>query len=455
MERNTTDSRFQRVCDATQSELARLPIPGAAVGVLCGDQEFRAGFGVTNINHPLPVTADTLFQIGSITKTFVATLLMRLVEAGKLVLDAPLRTYLPELQLRDEYAAQNATLYHCLTHTGGWLGDYFDDFGRGENALAKMVAAMAQLPQITPLGELWSYNNAGFYLAGRVIERVMRQPFETVMQAWIFRPLQLEHSYFFAEEVMTHSFAVGHERADDRAVVAQPWALARTAHPAGGIISNLADLFRYARFQMGDGTTAQGTRLLTPESLNAMRTPRVPATDPQSVGLAWFLYEINGVKFIEHGGGTKGQITRLVIAPQEKFAAAILTNSAVGGTLITNVLNESLRAFLQLEVTPPAPLVLDATQLAAYAGRYDAALDCVDVSVAQDKLVLQVTPHGGFPTPQTPPPPTPPPVTAQFYAPDRILVLDEPYKNARAEFLRHANGDIAWLRLGSRAHKRL
>jgi hypothetical protein len=79
----------------------------------------------------------------------------------------------------------------------------------------------------------------------------------------------------------------------------------------------------------------------------------------------------------------------------------------------------------------------------------------VDVSVAQDKLVLQVTPHGGFPTPQTPPPPTPPPVTAQFYAPDRILVLDEPYKNARAEFLRHANGDIAWLRLGSRAHKRL
>lgn len=456
------DSRFQRVCDLLQTELARLPIPGAAVGVLYEDVEHAAAFGVTNVNHPLPVTPDTLFEIGSITKTYVALLIMRLAEAGKggvispLQLDVPVRAYVPELQLRDEYATQHATLRHCLQHTGGWLGDYFDDFGRGENALAKMVAAMAALPQITPLGEIWSYNNAGFYLAGRVVERVMRQPFETVMREWIFKPLELQHSYFFAEEVITHRFVVGHEEANEKPVVAHPWALARTAHPAGGIICNLADLFRYARFQMGDGTTRRGERLLAPTALAEMHTPRVRATDPQSVGLAWFIYEMDGIKFIEHGGGTKGQITRLVIAPQQNFAAAILTNSSVGGTLITNVLNEILQSFLDIRPKIPHPISLGVSELAAYAGRYDAALDRIDVAVSQDKLVLQVTPKGGFPTPETPPPPTtPPPVHAYFYAPDRLLILDEPYKQGRAEFLRGANGELAWLRFGSRVHRRI
>lgn len=449
------DSRFQRVYDTVQAELERLPIPGAAVGILYGDDEFHAGFGITNVNHPLPVSGETLFQIGSITKTFVGTLVMRLVEAGKLDLDTPVRAYLPELQLRDEYATQHATLRHCLQHTGGWVGDYFDDFGRGENALAKMIAAMATLAQDAPLGELFSYNNAGFYLTGRVIERVMRQPFEQVMQEWIFGPLGLRDAYFFAEDVITKSFAVGHETVDEKATVAQPWALARTAHPAGGIITNTHELMRYARFQIGDGTNGNGKRLLTRAALEEMQTPRVPAIDPQSVGLTWFIYKLDGVKFIEHGGGTKGQITRLVIAPEKNFAAAILTNSGGGNVLIVNVLNEILDAFLKVRVEPPAILAMDAAQLDAYAGRYDAALDHIDISVADDKLVAQLTPHGGFPTPAAPPPPAPPPVHVGFYAPDRIIGLEEPYKSTRAEFLRDTDGRIAWLRFGSRVHKRV
>ncbi len=448
------DARFQRVGEFTQSELARLPIPGAAVGVLYGGQEFRAGFGVTNINHPLPVHDDTLFQIGSITKTFVATLIMRLVHAGKLELDAPVRAYLPELQLRDEYATQHATLRNCLQHTGGWLGDYFDDFGRGENALAKIVAAMASLPQMIPPGEMFSYNNAGFYLAGRVIERVMQQPFERVMQEWIFAPLEMDAAYFFAEDVITKSFAAGHEAADGKPFVAEPWALARSAHPAGGIITNIENLFRYARFQMGDGTAPNGTRLLTRAALDEMHTPRVRATDPQSVGLSWFTYEIGGIKFIEHGGGTKGQITRLAIAPEKNFAAAILTNSSAGGILIMNLFNEIFDAFLQVRAEPLTPFAMPTAQLDAYAGRYESALDHLDITLADDKLVVQMTPHGGFPTPDTPPPPAPPPVQAAFYAPDRIFGLDEPFKNVRAEFFRDTDNNLLWLLFGGRLHKR-
>src|SRR5437016_1786184 len=110
MSASETDPRFQRVCDTVVQEMDRLPVPGLAVGVLYGGEEQIAGFGVTSVENPLTVTSDTLFQIGSITKTYVATLVMRLVEAGKLELDAPLLTYLPDLQLRDAGATTQATL---------------------------------------------------------------------------------------------------------------------------------------------------------------------------------------------------------------------------------------------------------------------------------------------------------------------------------------------------------
>src|SRR2546428_9358229 len=101
------------------------PVPGVAVGLIADGQETVAGFGVTNVDHPLAVDGDTLFQIGSITKTVTATAIMRLVEAGRLSLDAPVRTYLPELRLRDEGLAAPRTLRHLPTHHGGWVRGRF------------------------------------------------------------------------------------------------------------------------------------------------------------------------------------------------------------------------------------------------------------------------------------------------------------------------------------------
>src|SRR5687767_1537444 len=116
-----------------------LGVPGVSVGILHDGDEVSAGFGVTNIEHPQQVDEGTLFQIGSTTKTFTATVMMRLVEEGKVDLDKPVVTYLPKFRLADEDAARRATVQHLLTHTGGWLGDYFDDFGRGDDALRRVV----------------------------------------------------------------------------------------------------------------------------------------------------------------------------------------------------------------------------------------------------------------------------------------------------------------------------
>lgn len=453
--KNMADSRFERVCEVVQQEMTRLLIPGVAVGVMYNGSEERAGFGVTSIEYPMPVTGETLYQIGSITKTYVGTAVMRLVEMGKLALDTPLKTYLPDLKLQDAQATENATLLHCLTHTGGWEGDYFDDFGRGEDALARMVVAVGDLPQLTPLGQLWSYNNAGFYLAGRVIEVVTGKPFEAAMREMVFEPLGLTNTYFFAEDVITYNFAVGHDRKDNHPVVARPWALARTANAAGGIICNLHDLFRYARFHMGDGTAPDGTRLLSRDSLAAMQTPRFRATDPQSVCLTWYMREVNGTRMYGHGGGTNGQVTNFQILPEKNLAFAILTNGDQGTLLVNAVTREILEQYLFIRSAEDKPQQVTESQLQPYVGFYDAALDSVDVTVQNGTLMLQVTDKGRFPLPSSPPSPTqPPPVRAAFYQPDKILLQDDPFKDASCEFLRNENKEIEWLRIFGRIHKR-
>ena len=192
---------------------------------------------------------------------------MRLVERGELDLDAALRTYLPHLKLSDADVAARVTMRHLLTHTGGWLGDYFDDVGPGEDALARICSSMSELPQLTPLGDVWSYNNAGFYLAGRVIEVVTGLPYEQAVQELLLDPLGLEQTLFFAEDVMTRRFAVGHDRNN---AVARPWPIGRAHHPAGGLASTVRDLLRYARFHLGDG---EG--ILTRASLDQMQKIQV------------------------------------------------------------------------------------------------------------------------------------------------------------------------------------
>ncbi len=252
------DHRFADLDRRITEEMERLRIPGVAVGVHVDGQEYLAGYGVTSIDNPLPVTADTLFQIGSTTKTITATAAMRLVEAGKLQLDAPVRTYLPELRLSDESVAARLTMWHLFTHTGGWVGDYFNDFGGGDDALAGIVASLESLPQLMPLGETFSYSNSGFYIAGRVIEAITGRTFESAIAELVFDPLGMNMSFFFPGDIMTYRFAVGHNPRDGNVVVARPWPLPRAAHPAGGIASTVVDQLRYARFHLDGGRTSRG-----------------------------------------------------------------------------------------------------------------------------------------------------------------------------------------------------
>ena len=434
---------FEDVRAAVEAAVEETGTPGTAVGLLHEGDEQTAGLGVTSIENPLEVTPETLFQIGSITKTVTGTVAMLLVERGELELDAPVRRYLPTLALADDDVAARVTMRHLLTHTAGWVGDYFADHGAGENALARILDDLPRLPQLTPLGEVWSYNNAGFYIAGRVLEVIGGEPYEALVQRFLLDPLGLEHSLFFAEDVMTYRFAVGHHRVDDGPpTVARPWPIGRAHHAAGGISSTVVDLLRYARFHLSDG---EG--ILTRASLEEMQRPHIAAAPIfGSVGVAWGIDDVTGVRLVHHGGGTNGQIAHLSLAPESGTVLTVLTNGQRGGEVVKAALDRVVDA-LGGHRPERISVVLDPAE---YLGTYRSLLLDAEVAVTDGGLQLVITSRGGFPTEDSPPMPSPPPVPVEFFDRDRMFVPEGPGADTELEFLRGPDGRIAWLRFGGR-----
>jgi CubicO group peptidase (beta-lactamase class C family) len=451
----SADNTFDLLGEFIRQEMDRLQVPGVSVGVHYEGQDYTAGFGVTNVNHPLPVTEDTLFQIGSTSKTVCATTAMRLVERGKLDLDTPIRTYLPDLKLADEPTAAMVTLRHLFNHTGGWEGDYFESTGAGDDALEKMVGGLAHLVQITQLGEVFSYNNAGFYLAGRVIEVVTGKTYEAAARELVLEPLGMNRSFFFAREMITDRVAVGHRVGKEGPEVQREWELPRAANPAGGITSTPGDQLRYACFHMGDGTAADGTQLLSKESLALIQTPTAPAGNGiAALGVTWMLRDMGGERVVQHGGATNGQMSAFQMVPARRFAITVLTNADKGGELHRNVANWALKHYLGLEEAKREPTDISAAALSEFTGRYTALGSDLEVSIKDGTLRGQIIPKGGFPTKDTPAPPTPPPFSLGYCDRALLVATDGPLKDMTVDVLRGPDNQITFLRVGYRVLKR-
>jgi CubicO group peptidase (beta-lactamase class C family) len=445
---------FKQICERVPDAMTKFSVPGVAVGVYSEGREFGAGFGVTSTRNPLPVHETTLFQIGSNTKTFVATAAMRLVESGKLELDAPIRKYLPGFRMRDADVTERVTMRHLMTHTGGWVGDYFLDTGDGDDALERYVSAMAELPQLNPLGTQWSYNNAAFSLAGHVIAKITGKTFEAALKDLVLDPLGLRRSFINPHDVMTHRFAVGHATLNDQTYVLAPWQLTRSMWPAGGIAASVMDLIRYGRFHLGDGRNSAGDRILTRESLTSMQTTICKGQLDYTMGLSWWLREVDGVKAVFHGGGTLGQISAFNLHPQRDFAFAIFTNSGMGGLLMNAITKDTMPEFLGYREPVLEHIPMSVEQLGEFAGRYVGQLSDIVLAVSGTDLMMQQESKGGFPTTTSPPGPNPPPCRIAFIGKDLLEALDPPLKGARAEFLRDPAGSIIWMRVGGRLTSR-
>ncbi|MDE3101928.1 MAG: beta-lactamase family protein [Chloroflexota bacterium] len=433
------------------AEQARHPIPGVVVGVAFGDDEIVAPFGITNVDHPLPVDAGTLFQVGSITKTFLGTLVMRLVEEGRLDLDTPVRRWVPELRLRDEDAARGVTLRHLLTHRAGWFGDHFEDTGSNDDALARYVELMATFEQQVPVGTIWAYNNAAFALTGRIVEKATDRPVEAAMRELLLVPLGLDHTFFFADQVITYRVASGHNVFDGTARVARPWALARASNCLGGIVSTVPQLLRYARFHMGDGAAAGGGRYLSPAAMALMRSHLAAGPLGQWRGIAWAIQDAHGVDVIFHGGATIGQQALLHIAPSRRFALAMLTNTSQAAQIQSAMAAWAWERYLGAEHDEPAARAHTEAEAARVAGTYRQPANELRITVAGDGLVLHQRPlESSFRKRMEEPPPIPKPVPLAFCAADRLLLLEGPLAGSQVEVL-----GPEWVRFGSRIYRRV
>lgn len=443
------DARWDRVADVVVEAMQAHAVPGVAAGVLYEGELAAAGFGVTNVEHPLDVTATTLFQIGSITKTFTGTLVLRLVELGKIELDATVRTYLPAFRVADAEASEQVTVRHLLTHMGGWEGDHFVDTGAGDDALPNYVASMADLEQLAPLNTHWSYNNAGFSVAGAIIEKVTGKSYQAALREFVLDPLGLQQALLDPGDVITHRFAVGHSGEGPRIEIARPWPLPRAIYPAGGLSCGVRDLLAYARFHM-DAQQPDAAPGLSRESLEQMQTPQVAVWGNEAWGITWSVNQVEGVRMVSHGGGTNGQISLLLLIPERRFAVAVLTNAGNGGRVTTAVSRAAIKEYLGITIGDPQPIEVPEEQLRAVPGRYSRPFLELEIGLLAGRLVAQAVYRGGFPTKETPPPPPPPPASLAFCEEDRLLVMDGPLKDSKADIVRRSDGSIGWIRTGGR-----
>lgn len=449
-------------------ELAEgLGVPGVSAGVLIDGEEHYAYAGVTSVDNPLPVDESTLFQFGSTGKTLTATAMMRLVDQGKVDLDEPVRTYVPELQLADEAVAEKVTVLQLFNHTAGWEGDLMDDTGEGDNTLEKYVARMATIKQVSPLGSSVSYNNASLSLAGRVIENVTGEAFEKAVAHLLLEPLGLKETLYFRDEIMTRRFAVGHalKEGDTTARVSRPWGMTRGGNPAGGASATARDQLAWARFHLGDGTAPDGTRLLRPELLARMQEPTAEMRGSalgDAVGISWMLGETGGVPTVSHGGTMIGQYSSFVMVPSRNFAVISMSNCGPNGSQLNDaVVAWALEQYLGIKEAEPTVATLDAESLAEYAGTFETIAVFVDIEpdgAGRLQAGIRVKPEtlaalteAGQDVPEDDPPFVLGLIDGK---PDHHVIPEGPAKGMKGYFSRSASGEVDGVHLGGRLSTR-
>jgi CubicO group peptidase (beta-lactamase class C family) len=444
------DALASRIDEIAPLVMAEHRIPGAAVVAVDGDTEVIRCYGVRDVDAKTPVDVDTLFQVGSVTKTVTATLLQQLVVEGRLDLDAPLRRYLPTLALAAADLSEQVTTRHLLAHVAGFEGDLFVDTGDGNDALERFVAQLDRAPQIAPFGWTHSYCNAGYSLLGRVIEVLRETPFEAAAQSLVLEPLGMSRTAF-AWMSRPENCTTGHVVHDGRALAVRPWTLFRSIAPAGALVSSARDLASYARFHLG----TRDASILSRDALEAMRRPLYDAAiSPNAVG--WSTSRAGALALIGHGGSTVSHIAQLTLAPERAFAFAILTNADRGGALVRAL----TCAILVDHLGPPPPssphyVTPDARSVVEYAGRYRAAIYDVAAGADGEGVWLDARRVGGMDAHQSPRPEPLPRMRLDFVAPDRAVIRNGPFTEQPVWFARDHDRRVRWVKFFGRLTRKL
>jgi CubicO group peptidase (beta-lactamase class C family) len=371
--------------------LAEYHIPSAVIGVLHNGEITEFAAGVKDVTTGEPATTDTIYQLGSMTKTWTALAFMRMVGEGKVSLDEPVRAHLPGFRVADPFVSAHVTPRHLLNHTNG-IEEDFGDPGEGGDVLERMVENIAGAPQVHPLGHTHGYSAAlGYAILARVMEVVDGKGWDEVMKDRLLDPLGLTSTSTRHDQVDPSRAATAHviRSVDEGPIVSPLPYLPRSYGPGGNISSTVREVLSMARVLLDkDG-------IVPPELVREMMDSQVPVPDPYMFGPAWALGLIvcdwHGETVYATDGSTVGQNARLRILPDSGTAIAMLTNGTPREPLYKKVFNEILTD-LNATTIPPLPepdptLELD---LSRYEGVYERPGTHFEVKASNGNLSLTV-----------------------------------------------------------------
>jgi len=315
------DGTTTRVDDFVQAEMQKQRIPGVSLAVVKNGQIILAkGYGYANVEHNVPVKAETIFQSGSIGKQFTATAVMMLVAEGRINLEEKISKYLGDVP----ESWQNITVRQLLTHTSG-LTDYPDDFDfrrdYTEDELLKRAQAIT--PAFKP-GEKWQYSNLAYVTLGILIHKVSGKFYGDFLQERIFKPLGMTTTRIISEADIVPNRAAGYHFVKNE-LKNQDWVsptLNTTAD--GALYFTVLDMAKWDAALYGEG-------LLKKTSLEQMWTPvRLNNNRTADYGFGWSLGQVNGHRIIEHGGAWQGFTSYIARYVDDKITIIVLDNLAGG-----------------------------------------------------------------------------------------------------------------------------
>jgi len=382
----------QRV-EAFFSRLAEMNIPGLAVLVAQdGKVLFEMGYGLADRGRHLPVTPQTQFRIGSITKQFTAASILKLQEQGKLSVTDKLSKYIPDFPRGDE-----VTLRHLLTHTSG-IHSYTDkpDFMKTVTQPVKteeLIQSFKNDPYDFDPGAKWRYDNSGYFLLGYVVEKVSGMAYGDFLRQSFFEPLGMTNTGVHRSGLKLPHEALGYAFENGRFNDALNWDMSR-AGGAGALYSTVEDLYRW-----NEGVF--NGKVLSEASLKAAFTAvktqdNKDDTSGDGYGYGWAISHLRGAEEISHGGGLQGFSSSLLRLPRARFTVVVLANALPGppgaepGALAHLVVELCLGDTLEPRPVPKIDQTLSPAALEALVGRYDYGIGIMAITRDGDRLFAQL-----------------------------------------------------------------
>lgn len=387
-----------------RKEMKKHDVTGLSIA-LVDDQKvvWAEGFGYADEANEVPAAPETIYRAGSVSKLFTATAAMQLAEQGKLELDQPLQSYLPEFSVKSRFPeAAPVTPRSLMTHHSGLPSDIGKGmWTRNPEPFQNEVNLLREQYAANPPNYVFSYSNLGVTLLGHALEKVSGRDFAGQMEAALLKPLGMDSSRF---STAPDRSPLGSKAYQNGKEAEEP---SLRSVPAGGLNTTVLDLSRFMQMVFAGGRAGE-RQIVSPETLAEMLRPQnadVPLDLNFRIGLGWMLSGVgdidirNAGPIAHHSGGTPYHRSLLIVLPEQKLGVVVLSNSPAAGAIVGKVAGEALKLALEAKAgikqpEPTTPAAREASpaqeELLEYQGRYATVAGVVPVVRKSDYLQAEV-----------------------------------------------------------------